>query len=250
MQSLGVKRNKASEVAKTISGICWALGSLLTSWRNVPVSSKRAAAVKFEVTQFEGISKPVGRPGLLRNHHFVCDPGLTKTHNRDLRLRCMCVQARKWSSLTPANAARPRFRSKRVLSDRTRHVMGGAPAVSQVPPPPPIRSSLAKWPLPPTGKKASKQRRWSTNRSSAMTSEQWTCCPLNSPQSPSSVGAPWLRYRANRGQPPSRGIRGMCFAGNPGRISRWPPPEVWEVGFWGRLVSITWTGIWLLLDHI
>jgi hypothetical protein len=28
---------------------------------------------------------------------------------------------------------------------------------------------------PPTGGKASKQRRWSTNRSSAMTSEQWTC---------------------------------------------------------------------------
>jgi hypothetical protein len=43
--------------------------------------------------------------------------------------------------------------------------------------------------------------------------------PLNLAQSPSSVGAAWLRYRANRGRPPSRGFGGMCLAGNPGGIS-------------------------------
>jgi hypothetical protein len=34
--------------------------------------------------------------------------------------------------------------------------------------------------------------------------------PLNSPQSPSSVGASWRRYRVNRVQPRSRGFGAIC----------------------------------------
>jgi hypothetical protein len=43
--------------------------------------------------------------------------------------------------------------------------------------------------------------------------------PLNLPQSPSSMGASWLRYCANGGQHPPRRSGGICFAGNPGGIS-------------------------------